>query len=163
MAGADHNPLNRWQDISVRRTELACPAHSLRMMTKAAASEADEVIFDLEDGCALLGASISRRQSSPVGRDGGVRGLDFRFGWSPPQPVGLSVRRCRCTVGNHDGHNDSCCCITPRTARPRTSGAGRRRPRERVSRGPGQSPGGIRGTARFESFHPGSPSTVECR
>src|SRR5437764_4699962 len=53
MAGADHNPLNRWQDISVRRTELACPAHSLKMMTKAAASEADEVIFDLEDGCAL--------------------------------------------------------------------------------------------------------------
>src|SRR5437764_2142453 len=53
MAGADHNPLNRWQDISVRPTELACPAHSLKMMTKAAASEADEVIFDLEDGCAL--------------------------------------------------------------------------------------------------------------
>ncbi|HEV2963577.1 MAG TPA: CoA ester lyase [Candidatus Angelobacter sp.] len=53
MTGADHNPLNRWQDISVRRTELACPAHSLKMMTKAAASEADEVIFDLEDGCAL--------------------------------------------------------------------------------------------------------------
>ena len=38
--------------ITVRRTELACPAHSLKMMAKAAASEADEVIFDLEDGCA---------------------------------------------------------------------------------------------------------------
>ncbi|HKD80533.1 MAG TPA: CoA ester lyase [Candidatus Angelobacter sp.] len=38
--------------VSVRRSELACPAHSLRMMAKAAASEADEVIFDLEDGCA---------------------------------------------------------------------------------------------------------------
>ena len=38
--------------ITVRRSELACPAHSLKMMTKAAASEADEVIFDLEDGCA---------------------------------------------------------------------------------------------------------------
>jgi citrate lyase subunit beta/citryl-CoA lyase len=37
---------------TVRRTELACPAHSLKMMAKAAASEADEVIFDLEDGCA---------------------------------------------------------------------------------------------------------------
>lgn len=53
MTGPDHNPMNRWQDISVRRTELACPAHSLKMMTKAAATGADEVIFDLEDGCAL--------------------------------------------------------------------------------------------------------------
>jgi citrate lyase subunit beta/citryl-CoA lyase len=38
--------------IIVRRSELACPAHSLKMMAKAAASEADEVVFDLEDGCA---------------------------------------------------------------------------------------------------------------
>jgi citrate lyase subunit beta/citryl-CoA lyase len=37
---------------TVRRTELACPAHSLTMMAKAVASEADEVVFDLEDGCA---------------------------------------------------------------------------------------------------------------
>src|ERR1700743_2833213 len=37
---------------AVRRSELACPAHSLKMMTKAAAGEADEVVFDLEDGCA---------------------------------------------------------------------------------------------------------------
>jgi citrate lyase subunit beta/citryl-CoA lyase len=37
---------------TVRRSELACPAHSLKMMAKAAASEADEVVFDLEDGCA---------------------------------------------------------------------------------------------------------------
>src|SRR5215467_9303023 len=38
--------------IAVRRSELACPAHSLKMMAKAAAGEADEVVFDLEDGCA---------------------------------------------------------------------------------------------------------------
>src|ERR1700741_4366130 len=37
---------------TVRRIELACPAHSLKMMAKAAASETDEVVFDLEDGCA---------------------------------------------------------------------------------------------------------------
>lgn len=37
----------------VRRSELVCPASSLKMMAKAAASEADEVVFDLEDGCAL--------------------------------------------------------------------------------------------------------------
>jgi citrate lyase subunit beta/citryl-CoA lyase len=36
----------------LRRTELTCPAHSRRMMEKAAASQADEVIFDLEDACA---------------------------------------------------------------------------------------------------------------
>jgi citrate lyase subunit beta / citryl-CoA lyase len=40
------------QPVAVRRSELACPAHSLKMMAKAAAGEADEVIFDLEDGCA---------------------------------------------------------------------------------------------------------------
>src|ERR1043166_8508280 len=38
--------------ITVRRSELACPAHSLKMMAKAAASQPDEVVFDLEDGCA---------------------------------------------------------------------------------------------------------------
>lgn len=37
----------------VRRSELTCPAHSLKMMRKAAASAADEVILDLEDGCAV--------------------------------------------------------------------------------------------------------------
>jgi citrate lyase subunit beta/citryl-CoA lyase len=40
------------QTVTVRRSELVCPAHSLKMMSKAASSEADEVIFDLEDGCA---------------------------------------------------------------------------------------------------------------
>lgn len=40
------------ESINVRRTELACPAHSLKMMAKAAAGDADEVVFDLEDGCA---------------------------------------------------------------------------------------------------------------
>lgn len=40
------------QPITIRRSELVCPAHSVKMMAKAAASDADEVIFDLEDGCA---------------------------------------------------------------------------------------------------------------
>jgi citrate lyase subunit beta/citryl-CoA lyase len=47
MAHAD-----RERTITIRRSELICPAHSLKMMAKAAASDADEVIFDLEDGCA---------------------------------------------------------------------------------------------------------------
>src|SRR5829696_5989486 len=41
------------RDFSVRRSELTCPAHSMKMMTGAAASTADEVIFDLEDACAV--------------------------------------------------------------------------------------------------------------
>ena len=41
------------RDFSIRRTELTCPGHSLKMMAKAAASEADEVILDLEDACAV--------------------------------------------------------------------------------------------------------------
>ena len=41
------------REFGVRRTELTCPAHSLKMMSKAAASAADEVILDLEDSCAV--------------------------------------------------------------------------------------------------------------
>lgn len=48
-------------DFAVRRSELACPASSLKMMTKAAASSADEVIFDLEDGCALSQKVAARK------------------------------------------------------------------------------------------------------
>jgi len=41
------------REFSIRRTELTCPAHSMKMMTKAAESGADEVILDLEDSCAV--------------------------------------------------------------------------------------------------------------
>jgi len=41
------------REFSVRRTELTCPAHSMKMMGKAADSAADEVILDLEDSCAV--------------------------------------------------------------------------------------------------------------
>lgn len=41
------------RETLIRRSELTCPGHSLRMMTKAAASDADQVIFDLEDACAI--------------------------------------------------------------------------------------------------------------
>jgi citrate lyase subunit beta / citryl-CoA lyase len=40
------------RETLIRRSELTCPGHSLKMMTKAAASDADQVIFDLEDACA---------------------------------------------------------------------------------------------------------------
>ena len=45
----------------VRRSELACPGHSMKMMAKAAAGDADEVIFDLEDGCAPSGKIEARK------------------------------------------------------------------------------------------------------
>jgi citrate lyase subunit beta/citryl-CoA lyase len=41
------------RDFVVRRSELTCPGHSLKMMTKSAASSADQVMFDLEDACAV--------------------------------------------------------------------------------------------------------------
>jgi citrate lyase subunit beta/citryl-CoA lyase len=41
------------RDFVVRRSELTVPGHSLKMMSKAAASEADQVMFDLEDACAF--------------------------------------------------------------------------------------------------------------
>lgn len=45
----------------IRRSELTCPGHSLKMMTKAAASDADQVIFDLEDACAVSQKEGARR------------------------------------------------------------------------------------------------------
>jgi citrate lyase subunit beta/citryl-CoA lyase len=41
------------RDFVVRRSELTCPGHSLKMMARAAASNADQVMFDLEDACAV--------------------------------------------------------------------------------------------------------------
>src|SRR5712664_745037 len=41
------------RDFVVRRSELTVPGHSLKMMTKAAASNSDQVMFDLEDACAV--------------------------------------------------------------------------------------------------------------
>jgi citrate lyase subunit beta/citryl-CoA lyase len=39
--------------FEVRRSELTCPGHSAKMMARAAASGADEVILDLEDAVAV--------------------------------------------------------------------------------------------------------------
>jgi len=41
------------RDFIVRRSELTVPGHSLKMMAKAAASNADQVMCDLEDACAV--------------------------------------------------------------------------------------------------------------
>jgi malate synthase len=41
------------RDFVVRRSELTVPGHSMQMMEKAATSNADQVMFDLEDACAV--------------------------------------------------------------------------------------------------------------
>ena len=55
-----------------RRSELTSPAHSPGMMAKAAASLADEVIFNLEDACASSQKVQARRTLIEA-----LRGLDF--------------------------------------------------------------------------------------
>lgn len=61
--------------MPVRRTELTCPGHSLKMMAKAAASDADEVILDLEDACAVSQKVDARAQVIEA-----LRTLDFTQG-----------------------------------------------------------------------------------
>src|SRR5947209_13873585 len=41
------------RNFVVRRSELTVPGHSLKMMAKATTSNADQVMFDLEDACAV--------------------------------------------------------------------------------------------------------------
>ncbi len=41
------------RNFVVRRSELTVPGHSMKMMANAAASKADQVMFDLEDACAV--------------------------------------------------------------------------------------------------------------
>src|SRR5262249_35789806 len=48
------------KDFEVRRSELSCPGHSLKMMARAASSSADQVMFDLEDGCAVSQKEAAR-------------------------------------------------------------------------------------------------------
>ncbi len=50
------------RDFIVRRSELTVPGHSLKMMAKAAASHAEQVMFDLEDACAVS-QKLAARQS----------------------------------------------------------------------------------------------------
>jgi citrate lyase subunit beta/citryl-CoA lyase len=73
--------------LTVRRSELACPAHSLKMMAKAAASEADEVVFDLEDGCAPAQKIAARKTLTEA-----FNTLDFRGKVRAFRPNGLHTK-----------------------------------------------------------------------
>lgn len=61
------------REFSVRRTELTCPAHSMKMMQKAASSAADEVILDLEDSCAVSQKIPARKTLAEA-----LKTLDFK-------------------------------------------------------------------------------------
>ena len=67
MTDSQHVPSSQAQlviarDFLVRRSELTVPGHSLKMMAKAVTTEADQVMFDLEDACAVS-QKIAARQT----------------------------------------------------------------------------------------------------
>jgi citrate lyase subunit beta / citryl-CoA lyase len=49
------------REFVVRRSELTCPGDSLKMMAQAAATDADQVMFDLEDAVAVSQKEAARR------------------------------------------------------------------------------------------------------
>src|SRR5712691_899769 len=61
------------RDFVVRRSELTVPGHSMNMMAKAATSNADQVMFDLEDACAVSQKVEARKVVVEA-----LRTLDFR-------------------------------------------------------------------------------------
>jgi len=87
MPGFNHDPRLSSHDFAVRRSELVCPASSLKMMTKAAASGADEVIFDLEDGCALSQKEAARKTLIEA-----FRAMDFKSKIRAFRPNGVHTK-----------------------------------------------------------------------
>jgi citrate lyase subunit beta / citryl-CoA lyase len=77
------------RDFSVRRTELTCPAHSLKMMQKAAESAADEVILDLEDSCAVSQKVEARKTLVQA-----LKTLDFKGKIRAFRPNNIRTRYC---------------------------------------------------------------------
>ncbi len=75
------------RDFVVRRSELACPGHSAKMMAKAAASDADQVMFDLEDGCAVSQKVAARGTVVEA-----LRALDFGGKIRTFRPNGLRTK-----------------------------------------------------------------------
>src|SRR5215470_2676645 len=76
-------------DSVVRRSELACPGHSAKMMAKAAASDADQVMFDLEDGCA-----VSQKVAARAAVAAALRTLDFGGKLRTFRPNGVRTKFC---------------------------------------------------------------------
>lgn len=70
----------------IRRSELACPGQSPKMMAKAAASDADQVVFDLEDGTAVSQKVAARQMVAEA-----LRTLDFGGKIRAFRPNGLDT------------------------------------------------------------------------
>jgi citrate lyase subunit beta / citryl-CoA lyase len=87
MSRSDHESRLAARDFTVRRSELACPATSSKMMAKAAAGSADEVIFDLEDGCALSQKATARQTLIEA-----LRTLDFKGKIRAFRPNGVQTK-----------------------------------------------------------------------
>ncbi|HEY2495596.1 MAG TPA: CoA ester lyase [Candidatus Angelobacter sp.] len=79
--------IHKNDQVTVRRSELACPAHSLTMMAKAAASDADETVFDLEDGCAPSQKVAARKTLIEA-----FHTLDFRGKIRAFRPNGIDTK-----------------------------------------------------------------------
>lgn len=77
------------RDFVARRSELTCPGHSLKMMAKAAASSADQVMFDLEDACAVS-QKVAARQTVIEA----LRTLDFGGKFRTFRPNSLGTPFC---------------------------------------------------------------------
>ena len=60
------------RDFRIRRSELVCPGNSPQKMAKAAASDADQTIFDLEDALAVSQKEAGRQTVIEA-----LRTLDF--------------------------------------------------------------------------------------
>jgi citrate lyase subunit beta/citryl-CoA lyase len=75
------------REVRIRRSELTCPAHSPKMMAKAASCEADEVILDLEDACAPSQKTAARTTLIEA-----LRTLDFGKKVRAFRPNALSTR-----------------------------------------------------------------------
>lgn len=75
------------RDFPVRRSELTCPGDSPKMMQKAASTDADEVIFDLEDAVAVTRKEAARKTVAE-----GLSTLDFRGKLRAFRPNGVRTR-----------------------------------------------------------------------
>ena len=73
--------------ITIRRSELVCPAQDAHRMGKAAASDADQVVFDLEDGTA-----VSQKVAARDTLITALKTLDFGGKLRTFRPNGVSTR-----------------------------------------------------------------------
>ena len=77
------------RDALVRRSELTCPGHSLKMMARAAASSADQVMLDLEDAVA-----VSEKEAARATVIEALNTLDFDGKIRAFRPNDIATRFC---------------------------------------------------------------------